>query len=328
MLSKMTAETGATIGVVGASARAAAFSLLRAGQQVVTADLFADADLAQHCPATRITPYPEGFVDWLAKTKCDSWCYTGALESHPALIDRLSVSRTLLGHPGEVLRRVRDPLTLQTALSRAGLCFPETKLATGEPLEGEPLESDAWLGKTYRGSCGSGVGVTDGANYFQRHVEGVPLSAVFDGDKLLGVTRQLVGEAWAGAAKYQYCGSIAPWPLPPECQRQVQLLGEVLCEEFGLTELYGVDLIQDSNRLWTIEVNPRYTASVEVVERAYGISVFGSSKSISEQELLCWQSRAVCQRSACYLGKGASAVHATGWRDRLARNCRYSGGRH
>ncbi len=274
----MRVEVGGKIAVVGASARAAAFSLLRASQKVVVADLFADADLAQQCSATRIAPYPEGFADWLAATPCDAWLYTGALENSPDLVDRLARSqlllgRTLLGHTGEVLRRVRDPLELQTALLRAGLHFPETRITTS----GE-ADSNAWLGKTYRGSCGSGVGVTEGAAYFQRRVEGTPLSAVFRGSQLLGVTRQLVGESWAGASEFQYCGSIGPWPLLSSVEHQLLRLGEVLCSEFGMTDLYGVDLLLDDKMLWAIEVNPRYTAAVEVVERAYGISVFGPTK--------------------------------------------------
>ena len=268
----MAIEAGAKIAVVGASARAAAFSLLRAKRQVVAADLFADADLAQHCRATRITPYPEGFSDWLATLECDGWLYTGALENYPTLIDHLSIARTLYGHTGEVLRRVRNPLELQRVLSLASLHFPETKLAN----EGQAC-GNTWLGKTYRGSSGSGVGLNKGATYLQRRVAGVPLSAVFCGSELLGVTRQLVGEAWAGAGEFQYCGSIGPWPLSPHCEQQVRQLGEVLCTEFGLTELYGVDLLLEGNKLWTIEVNPRYTAAVEVVERAHGISVFDST---------------------------------------------------
>ena len=269
---------GGKIAVVGASARAAAFSLLRAGRKVVAADLFADADLTQQCQATRISHHPEGFAEWLAATPCDAWLYTGALENSPDLVDRLARSqllfgRPLLGHTGKVLRRVRDPLELQTALLRAGLLFPETKpAASGQP------ESGDWLGKTYRGSSGSGVGKTGGATYLQRRVEGVSLSAVFRGSQLLGVTRQLVGEAWAGAAEFQYCGSIAPWPLPEVAEQQLLRLGKVLRSEFGMTDLYGVDLLLDGEKLWTIEINPRYTAAVEVVERAYGISVFDSTE--------------------------------------------------
>ncbi len=268
-----TIEPGATVAVIGASARAAAFSLLRAGRKVVTADLFADADLSRQCPTTRVFSYPEGFATWLAETECDGWLYTGALENHAALVDRLSAAQTLLGHRGDVLRRMRDPLELQAAFSSVGLHFPETIAAAAK----QP-DSNAWLGKNYNGSGGSGV-MTGDATYFQRRVEGVSLSAVYRGDQLLGVTRQLVGEAWAGASEFQYCGSIAPWPLPANAQQQLLRLGKLLYTEFGLTDLYGVDLILDGERLWTIEVNPRYTAAVEIVEQAYGISAFQPTKS-------------------------------------------------
>lgn len=258
----------AAIAVVGASARAATFSLRRAGYDVVAADLFADADLARQCDVTRVTPYPDGFEAWLAETDCDGWLYTGALENYPKLVDRLTNLRPPIGHAGDVLRRVRDPLTLQSTLYAAGLDFPETQ----ESSPAQPQHE--WIGKSYRGSCGSGVGGGDDSRYWQRFVEGISLSAVFHGQQLLGVTRQLVGEEWASAKRFQYCGTIAPWPLSEGKITQLHTLGQVLRDKFQLTGLYGVDLIDDGERLWTIEVNPRYTAAVEVVERAYGISVF------------------------------------------------------
>ncbi len=257
----------AHIAIVGASARAAAFSVLRSGRQAVAADLFADADLQQACPVTPVSPYPEGLVDWLRQTPCDGWLYTGALENHPELVDQLATVRPLLGNPGSALRRVRDPRLLAQVLGRHGLLFPETRESpSGLPSDG------SWLAKSYQGSSGSGVAQltadTRTRNFFQRLIVGTACSAVFSGPALLGVARQLVGEAWTGADRFQYCGSLAPWPLPAEAERQLRTLGEVLTAEFGLVGLFGVDFVFDSQRLWTIEVNPRYTAAVEVVERA------------------------------------------------------------
>jgi predicted ATP-grasp superfamily ATP-dependent carboligase len=45
----------------------------------------------------------------------------------------------------------------------------------------------------------------------------------------------------------------------------------VLAEQFELIGLFGVDMIFDGEQMWVIEVNPRYTASMEVVERASGV---------------------------------------------------------
>src|SRR5262245_56065277 len=125
------------LAIVGASARAAAFSALWAGYEVAAADLFADADLKRACPATRISDYPTGLADWLAATPCDAWMYTGALENHPELIDRMAEVRPLYGNRGASLRLVRGPLRLQQALRDADLAFPDTRAtAEGLPLDG------------------------------------------------------------------------------------------------------------------------------------------------------------------------------------------------
>ena len=269
----MKVEPGAKVAVVGASARAAAFSLLRAGHEVVAADLFADADLARVCEVTRISPYPEGFEAWLTNIPSDAWMYAGALENYPELVDRWAAGRPLSGCSGDTLRRVRDPLELQRTLTSAGLNFPETK----RPASVREVD-ESWIGKTYRGSSGSGVGTLQGAPYLQRRVAGTPLSAVFRGSKLLGITRQLVGEPWTGASEFKYCGTIGPWSVPPGIEQQVRRLGKIFEQKFQLTELYGVDLLFDGTKIWTIEVNPRYTAAVEVVERVYGISVFSAAE--------------------------------------------------
>jgi predicted ATP-grasp superfamily ATP-dependent carboligase len=47
-------------------------------------------------------------------------------------------------------------------------------------------------------------------------------------------------------------------------------MGRALAAGFGLAGLFGVDLILRDGVPWPLEVNPRYTASVEVLEMALG----------------------------------------------------------
>jgi predicted ATP-grasp superfamily ATP-dependent carboligase len=89
---------------------------------------------------------------------------------------------------------------------------------------------------------------------------------------LLGVTRQLVGEDWLGAHGFQYAGSIGPLPVDDAMRATIERIGNVLAERFELVGLFGVDLIVNSDGVWTLEVNPRYTASVEIVERAAAVN--------------------------------------------------------
>ena len=284
------------LAIVGASARAAAASAVRAGFSPLAADLFADVDLRQFATATRINPYPEGLLDWLRALEPPAWMYTGALENHAELIDQMAWVAPLWGNPGDVLARVRSPWALSRVLRAAGLLFPETR-ASADGLS----QDGTWLAKTYHGAGGSGVQLFvgwaesheshdlhgtmvglaeldppyDAPRCFQRHVVGTPISAVFvaaDGNAtLLGVTRQFVGEDWLGAHGFQYCGSIGPWPVSDTAHAEINKLGGVLARDFELVGLFGVDMILDGEQVWTIEVNPRYTASVEIIERAAGV---------------------------------------------------------
>jgi predicted ATP-grasp superfamily ATP-dependent carboligase len=262
------------LAIVGASARAAAFSALRAGCEVVTADLFADADLARHCAATRVETYPEGLATWLASSDCDAWAYTGALENYPKLVDRMAAMRPLLGNCGDALRGVRNPLMLQQVLSDVGIAFPETlAMADGLPWDG------SWLCKTYRGSSGSGTWRLDGAAardraqreraVFQRFVHGQAAAAIYacavGCGELLGVTSQLLDHADDSA--WRYAGSIGPLALAGEAQAQLARLAGVLANRLGLQGVVGVDFVLTEAGCEVVEINPRYTASVEIVER-------------------------------------------------------------
>jgi predicted ATP-grasp superfamily ATP-dependent carboligase len=134
-----------------------------------------------------------------------------------------------------------------------------------------------WLVKPL--ASGGGLGVEPlvpgtpraGRVYFQERVPGPPFSAVFIADRrgtrLVGATRQLIGRA---GAPFAYTGSVGPWPLDDVVGDRLRALGEAIAEAFRLIGLFGVDLVLRDDHPWPVEVNPRYTASVEVLERATG----------------------------------------------------------
>ena len=87
---------------------------------------------------------------------------------------------------------------------------------------------------------------------------------------MLGLTEQLVGQRAFGVRGYRWCGNIVP-PRLPAGEREA-LLGQAravcsrLAAAFALRGLFGVDFIWDGERAWTVEVNPRPTASLEAIE--------------------------------------------------------------
>ena len=88
---------------------------------------------------------------------------------------------------------------------------------------------------------------------------------------LLGFTRQLVGIDSIHAPPFGWCGNIAPAQLPAHAAAEIRHIGECLGRKFGLRGLFGCDFIIDDQHAWLTEVNPRYPASTELLEWAFGI---------------------------------------------------------
>jgi predicted ATP-grasp superfamily ATP-dependent carboligase len=86
----------------------------------------------------------------------------------------------------------------------------------------------------------------------------------------LALSRQIVGERAFGASGFRYCGSLIGGGL---FEAEEALLGrasamaEAVTRDFGLVGLNGIDFIARAGVPWPIEVNPRYSASMELLER-------------------------------------------------------------
>jgi predicted ATP-grasp superfamily ATP-dependent carboligase len=117
--------------------------------------------------------------------------------------------------------------------------------------------------------------------YLQERITGFPGSVVFlaDGRRshVLGVSRQLVGRADFGARGFRYCGSLMGpglFPADEGLRRRADALAASVTRAFGLVGLNGLDFIARAGVPWPIEVNPRFSASMELLERGASLSLF------------------------------------------------------
>lgn len=262
--------------IVGASGRASAESALRAGLVPHAIDLFNDCDLPRVGQVRRIesSDYPDGLARIADELPMCPVVYTGAVENHPELVDRLAAKRHLWGNPGGVLRAVRDPFAVARVLSESGLPHPRVRAT----LDGLPRDG-SWLLKPRASASGRGIrplGPDDALSegwYAQERIDGPSFSAVCvghgGGRPVRGVTKQRVGGKEGGPG-FVYLGSIGPVRLETTEQSRVDAIAHRLASAFGLVGLFGIDFVERDGRPWVVEVNPRPTASIEVLELALG----------------------------------------------------------
>jgi predicted ATP-grasp superfamily ATP-dependent carboligase len=267
------AELSIDLVIAGASVRSAAFSALRAGLQPACVDLFADADLRAVCPVSLVESdsYPDGIIAHCANLPTVPWLYTGALENRPNVIEAVSTQRPLWGCSPQAVKRVRSPLLLRDTLADNGIPTLQIRLA------GETLPATArWLFKPLASAAGFGIrdglGEVPAGHYGQEYVDGLSCSGLFighdQGALFLGATAQLVGISWLHAAAFHYAGNVGPLEIAPATTEHFAKLGNVLATHLGLRGIFGVDCVLSDGVPWVVEVNPRYTASVEVWEHA------------------------------------------------------------
>ncbi len=266
--------------ILGASPRAAAESAVRAGFSVWAAGLFADEDLKSSVVKwdvfQRYREIPDRIADWPILP----WFGTGAIENHPALIERLSQTRPHWGNDAEVVRQVRCPRLLAEEIREAS--FPALEIwpdGSFPPLDGQ------WMLKPIPSAGGQGVIVWNAVNagvpevkalrnnpyVFQQRSFGEPASAVFLSDNnqtvLGGVSRLILRNT--SVSPFGFGGVIGPIEIPNFLEQHIAKLGGRLARRFGLRGLWGMDFLIDEETIWVTEINPRYTASVELYEQAF-----------------------------------------------------------
>lgn len=179
----------------------------------------------------------------------------------------------------------------QRAASRAqcaGRVDPRTAMHAADVTAG-------WITKPLASGGGRGVArwqVRDRVarplprgRYLQAFVEGTPASIAFvaAGGRAvpLGVSRQIVGDPRFGASGFRYCGNILAPADDPQFDHGTALVAraarvaELAADAFGLVGVNGIDLIARDGVPYPIEINPRWSASMELVDRAHGLPAFG-----------------------------------------------------
>jgi len=301
---------GGRLLLLGACVRALAQSALRGRLTharfpggIIAVDFFGDADLENdpvRVVALRRDHGLERTIANLGRAALSlGWnavMPAGGLENRPGLLRLLARRGRLLGSAPGSIRAVRDPARLFPWLASEDLPHALTRLAPRVPRDGR-----AWLLKPRRGAGGGGVRAARPGEtvppgwHLQERLDGRPGSAAFLADGhdavLLGVSEQLIGMAPLGSQGYRHAGNLVDTvdlmqgPATLLDTGGVALARRIatrLAARFALRGLAGFDFISVRGRPHLIEVNPRWTASMELIEAARGASLFDAQLRVGD----------------------------------------------
>ncbi len=260
--------------LVAVSARALAEAARRAGYEVVAIDAFGDQDARSVCKAMEVMENAMGgFAEVeLAPTVArltDAHAPTGLVfgsgfDDCPMALAEIARALPLLGASPEALARAKDPVFFARCCEAAGIAHPAIRLSA-------PETPSQWLLKLRGGSGGGHVAPamtrTPGpADYWQRRVEGRAVSLLFVRDAV-ALTPIAWSEQWAApcaAAPFRYGGAAGPIEIAAPAGLLAALAH--LTGALGLRGLASADFLEDGERLWLLEINPRPGATLDVFD--------------------------------------------------------------
>ncbi|QDS87904.1 hypothetical protein EC9_20870 [Rosistilla ulvae] len=254
---------------MGATARAAAQSARRSGLRVAAIDLFGDRDLRDVCDRWSPLRSDRSLTEQLAGESVDAVVPLGGLESRLQELDALRETHRVFGATAQQIRQLNDPAWLDRAAQVAGLARPPRCTHKPSPASG-------WLFKRALSTGGLGVFIADSMpadsdpdDWFECQIPGRSFGVNFlasrDRVDWIGVAASL--RSRQRPKPFQYEGSIGLPMLPDSLQQRLQRLAEYIVQETQLRGLFGIDVIVDpAQRIWLLEVNPRWTASMELFD--------------------------------------------------------------
>ena len=270
---------------IGASVRSALDSWANTPQKglgkpqsdtsVSAIDIFGDIDTLGGCSHWHHLKSDARIAEQLKSVPDGPVVPVGGVESFVDELDAISLSRPLAGASTRTFRLLRDPSTVDSIAARCGFHRPERTVA-------KPHHSGDWLLKRVASTGGLGVirvgdGGTPTANeddYFERFTKGRTFGACFIASnrevRLIGVATGLRG--LGRPMPFIYQGSIATDASSSlnSCSQNRQRicdLGAEIAACSGIVGCFGADFIAaPDGRLWLLEINPRWTAAMELFE--------------------------------------------------------------
>jgi len=262
--------------IAAASGRALAASARRAGYFPFVVDAFGDQDTLEaaiaHVRVDFARPIDgDKLVAALQTLACGRECVGivcgSGFEDRVDLLTNIAGRWPLFGNSAETIARVKHPFDFAAICRAANIPHPEISMMP-------PGEDTGWLAKRIGGAGGWHVlSVQDADNrnadiYYQRRVDGEPVSALLLGDGrdavVLGFSAQWT--APTAGHRFRYGGAVRPAPLANDMKEAMTAAVERFNSAMPLLGLNSADFIVDGNSFQLLEINPRPGATLPLFE--------------------------------------------------------------
>ena len=263
-----------TLIIAAVSATGYAQAAVDGGFDVVTFDLFADADtckVAKLAFKINLTEDGVNFEDFkrqfltLRLEDYAGFLYGSLFDDAPYILAWIAKKILVIGNTAQLLRRVKG-FEFFALLSSLNIQHPAVKLLKNDTdlfIE----QPEKWLVKQLGGTGGLHVkpalGQGNNGDYLQQKIEGVPISLLFiaDGEyvQTVGVNQQFVSATQA--LPYRFAGAVSQMVIAEEVKKDLENAAKQLTHSLGLRGCNSLDAIFDGERIWVLELNPRLSAT-------------------------------------------------------------------
>ncbi len=261
--------------VTGFSTRHVAQSAACAGYEVCAIDHFCDQDLSWYTTDRvkffELADLPDAIGQMCRRHTFDIVVVTSGAED-------IFIPLPICGTPKDKVARFLDKLDIQEFFESLAVPVPRLRAGGEYPAMIKPRRgAGGWRNTIVKDSSGLSAweNMNPGVPFIsQEIVEGVPASVccVTDGSRARAIAANEQILRGDGGSSFGFCGSATPFDHP--LCREMIARAEQIAAATGCLGTIGIDFVLGSTSAYAIEINPRFQATIDTVEMAYGCNMF------------------------------------------------------
>jgi predicted ATP-grasp superfamily ATP-dependent carboligase len=233
----------------------------------------------------------------LKKNAIDVTLLSTGLDDSPDVLFELNDMIPIRGNHPHVIKRIRDKMKFFQELERLEIPHPETAMAENFEEARKKAKDIGYpvLVKPSKGFGGVGIRKAQGPKelkqafqdaslidekvLIQEYICGtsasVSLVSSNNETSTLTLNEQLLGVNEVGQEEpFGYCGNVVPLVTTRSLMNRCKNTTERITSHFGLVGSNGIDFVISKEGIpYVVEVNPRFQATLECVERVLGINM-------------------------------------------------------